>query len=172
MDRGVLVDQPQVDLVFQLQKLIALGREHPGDRNAGPLADDLGDLLGIDLFLEQPMRLLGLSRRRAASASAIRFSRSFARASSAARRLELLLLGPLAALLHVADLVPGSAVLDFYRVEPLADFLDVAQAGLLHLPLAAQVLKLLLDLADLVLDLGQPLEGVLFLLVPSIRSAN
>ena len=39
-------------------------------------------------------------------------------------------------------------------LEPLADLLDVAQAGLLHLPLPAQVLELLLDLRDLRLDLG------------------
>ena len=63
----------------------------------------------------------------------------------------------------MADLVPGAAVLVFDRVQPLADFLDVAQARLFHLPLPAQVLKLLFDLADLGLNLGQPFERMLFL---------
>ena len=79
--------------------------------------------------------------------------------------LELPLVGPLAPLLHVADLIPGPAVLGLHRLQPLADLLDVAQAGLLHLPLAAEVLELLLDLLDLQLDLGEPLAGVLLLLV-------
>ena len=61
VDGRVLIDQPQVDLIFELQQLFALGREHARDRNAGPLADDLGDLLGIDLLLEQPAGLLGLA---------------------------------------------------------------------------------------------------------------
>src|SRR2546430_790116 len=50
------------------------------------------------------------------------------------------------------------------RLEPLADLLDVTQPGLLHLPLAPEVLELLLDLLDLQLDLGQPLARVLFFL--------
>ena len=46
----------------------------------------------------------------------------------------------------------------------VADLLDVAQARLLHLPLAAEVLELLLELGDLLLDLGEPLEGVFLVL--------
>ena len=171
-DRRVLVDQPQVDLVFQLQELFALGREHPGDGDAGPLADDLGDLFGIDLFLEQPVCLLGL-----AVALGLGLGDPFFQGLSLGvergQGLELLFLGPLAALLHVADLVPGPVVLDLDRLEALANFLDVAQARLFDLPLAAQVLKLLLDLADLVLRPRPAVRGrALRLRVPSIRSAN
>ncbi len=153
-----------MDLVFQLQQLVALGREHAGDRDSRPLADDLGDLFGIDLFLEQPAGLLGLAVAQRLGLGDP-FFESFSLGVERGQRLELRFVGPLAALLHVADLVPGAAVLDLDRVESLADFLDVAQARLFHLPLPAQVLELLFDLADLVLDLGQAVEGMLFLFV-------
>ena len=59
LDGLVLADHPEVDLVLQLDELVALGREHLRHRDAGPLADDLGDLLGVDLFLEEPPAVLG-----------------------------------------------------------------------------------------------------------------
>ncbi len=51
------------------------------------------------------------------------------------------------------------------RLEVLAERRDVPLAELLDLPLAPEVLQLLLDLVDLVLDLGQAVEGVLLGLV-------
>ena len=86
LDGGVLIDHPQVDLVLQLQELVALGREHLGDGDARPLADDLGDLLGVDLLLEQPLGVaaLGLGRRRRPRPAAIFASRSLRSASSRA----------------------------------------------------------------------------------------
>ena len=52
-DRLVLPDDPQVQPLLHLEQLLDLALHQPADRDAGPAADDLGDVLGVDLFLEQ-----------------------------------------------------------------------------------------------------------------------
>src|SRR5579864_3004949 len=103
LDRGILVHQPQVNVLFEAQQLFALGREHLGDRDAGPLADDLGDLLGIDLFLQEPPRIL---RRTVAGRLGLcdLALELLALGVETGQLLEQPLVGPLAALLHETDL--------------------------------------------------------------------
>ncbi len=52
---------------LHLHELLHLAFEHLGDGDAGPLGDDLGDVLFVDLFLEQAVDAFGarsLRRRR------------------------------------------------------------------------------------------------------------
>ncbi len=106
-NRRVLIHQPEVNLVLELQELLTLGGQHPAHRNARPLADDLGDLFGIDLFLEQPAGFLGL-------AVSLRFGlgnpllERLSLGVKRRQRLKLLLIRSLAALLHVANHRPTS----------------------------------------------------------------
>ena len=61
LDRLVLVDQPLVDPLFEHQQLGPLGLHHPRHGDAGPGADDLGDLLGPDLLAQQAAPGVGCS---------------------------------------------------------------------------------------------------------------
>ncbi len=56
--RLVLADHPAVQDLVEPQQLVALAFDQTGDRNAGPLRDDLGDLLLGDLLAQQPLRAL------------------------------------------------------------------------------------------------------------------
>ena len=44
---------------FHVQQFLPLALQHPGDRDVGPGADDLGDVLGGDLLAEHPLTVLG-----------------------------------------------------------------------------------------------------------------
>ena len=79
--------------------------------------------------------------------------------------MELVLARRFAALLHPADIGPGALVLHFRLFEPLANFLDVAQARFFQLPLAAKVLEFLLDPFDFILHLDEPFARVFLVLV-------
>ena len=162
-DGVVLVHHPEVDLVFQPQQLLALGGEHPGDRHAGPLADDLGDLLGVDLLLEQPARLLGL-----AVAGGLGLGDPLLQVLPLGVELgELLVLpfvGPLAALLQRRGGCPCRASSSIWTsasrsrsfcMSPRPDF------SISHWPRRSW--SCFSTVGDLLLDLGQPLEGVLLL---------
>src|SRR3546814_9200595 len=63
LDRLVLADHASMQRLFHVQQLLALALEHLAHRDAGPARDDLGDLLGGDLVLQQRealgLRLLG-----------------------------------------------------------------------------------------------------------------
>ena len=50
----VLADHALVQLVFQVQQLLHFAFEQLGHRDAGPAADDFGDVLLVDLFLDEP----------------------------------------------------------------------------------------------------------------------
>ena len=56
-DGLVLADHALVQPLLHVEQLLALALEHPCDRDARPLRDDLGDLLGVD-FLRQQRALL------------------------------------------------------------------------------------------------------------------
>ena len=58
--RLVLADDALVQLVLQVQQLLHLARQQPRHRDAGPAADHRGDVLLVDLLLEQ-LRLAGLT---------------------------------------------------------------------------------------------------------------
>src|SRR4030095_7663638 len=59
-ERVVLADHAHAQLVLHVEQLRLLALEHLRDRDAGPLRDDLGDLLGGDLFAEQRALALDL----------------------------------------------------------------------------------------------------------------
>jgi hypothetical protein len=63
VQRVVLADHAQPQLVLHREQLLLLALQHLGDRDAGPLGDDLRDLLRGHLLGEQ--RALGLERRQA-----------------------------------------------------------------------------------------------------------
>ena len=51
--RLVLADQPLVQPVLHVQQLLGLALHQAADRDARPARDDLGDVVGVDLLLEQ-----------------------------------------------------------------------------------------------------------------------
>ncbi len=51
-DGRVLADDPFVEVVLEADELLHLALHEPGDRNAGPAAHHLGDVLLADLLLE------------------------------------------------------------------------------------------------------------------------
>ena len=53
-DRLVLADHPLVQPLLHVHELLDLALHQAGDRDAGPLGDDLGDVLGVDHVLEEP----------------------------------------------------------------------------------------------------------------------
>src|SRR2546430_926070 len=52
LDRLVLADDALVQALLEVDELLDLPLHQPGDRNAGPLRDDLGHVLRVDLLLE------------------------------------------------------------------------------------------------------------------------
>ena len=83
LDGLVLADDALVQALLHVDELLDLALEHPADRDPGPARDDLGDVLGGDLLLEEA----GV-RHRVARAPRPRRARARARGSrrSAARR--------------------------------------------------------------------------------------
>ena len=59
-DRVVLADDPLVQLLFQVDQLGHLTFHETAERHARPLADDLGDVLRIDLLLQHAVADLQL----------------------------------------------------------------------------------------------------------------
>ena len=58
LDRLVLADDALVQPLFHLDELGGLALHEAIDRDAGPRADDLGDVVGADLLLEERARTL------------------------------------------------------------------------------------------------------------------
>ncbi len=58
LNRFVLADHPLMQALFHVDELLDLALHQPADRNVGPLADDLGDILLVDFFLEHALSLL------------------------------------------------------------------------------------------------------------------
>ena len=124
-DRLVLADHPLVQPLLHVDELLDLALHQAGDRDAGPLGDDLGHVLGVDHVLEEPRCR---ARRRG--------------------RVVLGGLGLRQALLELGDravlklgraaevgLALGALELDPRLLEPLLDIGDRAQRLLLTLPL-------------------------------------
>ena len=63
LDGLVLADDPLVQPVLHLDQLGRLALHQAVDRDAGPGRDDLGDVVGRDLFLEQRARALERGER-------------------------------------------------------------------------------------------------------------
>ena len=52
LDRLILTDDTVVQFALHLEQLLALALQHPADRYARPAGHDLGDVFGVDLFLD------------------------------------------------------------------------------------------------------------------------
>ena len=63
LHRLVLADHAFVQLLLEMRKFLDLALHQARHRNAGPARDDLGDVLFVDLLLDQPR---GAARRRVA----------------------------------------------------------------------------------------------------------
>ena len=63
-DGLVLPDDPFVELLLQVQQLVALALQHAGDGNARPAAHHFGDIIGGDLFAYQRVAALGRGQLR------------------------------------------------------------------------------------------------------------
>ena len=64
VDRLVLADDALVQPLLHVNELLDLALHQPADRDVRPLADDLGDVLLVDLLLEHPLALLQLGQPR------------------------------------------------------------------------------------------------------------
>ena len=65
LDGLVLADDALVEAILHLDQLVLLALEQARDRDAGPRADDAGDVVRVDLFLEQSRgRAVLLGQRR------------------------------------------------------------------------------------------------------------
>ena len=95
LDRLVLADHALVQPLLHVHELLDLALHQARDRNARPLGDDLGDVLGVDVVLEELRRCraarvghrLGLGRRRScfSSSGIVPYWSSAARPRSASR---------------------------------------------------------------------------------------
>src|SRR5690606_25716521 len=53
VDGLILADDAVVEALLDLEQALALALEHAVDGDAGPAADDLGDVVGVDVLLDQ-----------------------------------------------------------------------------------------------------------------------
>ena len=158
-----------VQPLLHLEELLDLAFHQPADRDVRPAADDLGDVLLVDLFLEHPAGLLQLGQARflvagscvrapaagrtAAPTPSRSRRRCCARSISSRSLLELLL--------ELARRLDGLLLLLPVRRQPVLLFLEVGQLLLELLQpllrrlvgLLAQRLALDLELHDAPLDL-------------------
>ena len=74
--RLVLADHALAQPVLDVEQLLDLALEHPGHRDAGPLGDDLGDVLRVDLLLEHALVALCMLGEARAPPSCSSFSSS------------------------------------------------------------------------------------------------
>ena len=152
-----------MDPLFQHQQLRPLGLHHPRDGDAGPGADDFGDFLGPDLLAQQ------------AAALALRLGR-FGR---------LQLLGELLLLAGPARRAAGSlprrpaGPSDCFSLIAAASWLNCSSTSARRLRIwwtspspsfsdshcSRRLASLCFCCCDFLFDLGEPLLGVLFLLV-------
>ena len=64
VDGLVLADHALVEPLLHVNQLLDLALHQTADRNVRPLADDLGDVLLVDLFLQHPLTFLQLGEPR------------------------------------------------------------------------------------------------------------
>ena len=141
VDGLVLADHALVQALLHVDELLDLALDEARDRDARPLADDLGDLLGVDALGQVDRRLVGLVRR-ASSASA-----------QALLELGDLAVAQLGGAL-VVELALGALELAARLVEALAQLAVALGLLLLALPLGAHAGGLLAQVGELALDLG------------------
>ncbi len=140
-DRLVLADDALAQALLHLDELLDLGLEQPGDGDARPLGDDLGDVLLVDLLLQHAAVLLHLGEPRVLGLEAL-----VELHQGAVAQLGGLL--EIAAPLGVGHGGAGG-------LELLLDLADRQDGGLLRLPLRLEMRGLLLQLGELGVELGR-----------------
>ena len=141
-DRFVLADDPLVEHLLELHELGHLALHEPADGDTGPLRDDFGDVLLVDLLLEH--LLLGLQ-----------LVQPLGGLADLALELGHLPVPDLGRLLEV-----GLALeLGPLGLELLLELLDLGDGVLLGLPVSLHARDLLLQVGQLLVEGGQPLLG-------------
>ncbi len=156
--RLVLADHPLPQLVLDVEELLDLALEHPGDGDAGPLRHDLGHVLRVDLLLQHALGLLELGQR-------------------AVLLLEVLLEArqrPVADLRRLAkvSLLRRLLGLEARLLDLLLEGADAADGLLLLLPVGLHGRRTLLQVGGLPLDLAEALLRGLVLLLLQRRSLD
>ena len=136
LHRILLADHAGADRRFHLEQFLALAFHHPLDRNAGPAADDAGDVL-VGHFLAQHRAL-----RRGLRVGELLFELRDAAV------LKLAGLGEVAAALRLLELEPRG-------VELLLDLGFAGDLLLFRLPALGQLGRLLLEVGELFFELGR-----------------
>ena len=150
LDRLVLANDALVEPLLHLHQLLDFALDQPANRDARPAGDDLGNILAVYLFLEQP----GVLRRR------------FLLLGLAQLLLELHQLAVLQLRCPVQVIRPlGLLDLDFRLVDLLAQLGHVLDRLPLTLPARTQRIPLLLQVGQLLFQLLQPLAGGLVFLL-------
>src|SRR5664279_4577687 len=144
LNRFVLSNNALPQTVFHGDQLLYFAFQHLRHRNAGPLADDLGDVFLVHLFL-QHARLLAVHR--GAELLDLRFE---------LRQLAILdLRGAI-----VVALAGGLLLLQLQALDALFRRAHLGDGFLLLLPARLQSVGLLADVRQLFLESGQPFAGV------------
>src|SRR5580700_2406649 len=142
----ILADDALAETLFHLDELADFAFEHAGDGDAGPLADDAGDVLFVDFFFEET---------RGSGGAVLHGFEPFHLGFEFGQLAVLNLRGALE--IAAAGLLLG------FEAERLNLLLDVAEArdGLaLLLPAGAQAGGFFAELGDFALDLLEALAGV------------
>src|SRR3954467_3262792 len=134
--------------LLHVDELLHLALDEPGDRDARPLADDLGDLLDVDALGEVDRRL-----------ELLRVLLGVREARLEVRDLTVAQLGRAL----VVELALGALELAARLVEALAQLAVALGLLLLALPLGAHAGRLLAQVGELALDLLPSLGGGLVL---------
>ena len=140
LDGLVLADHALVQALLHVDELLDLALDQAGDRDAGPLADDLGDLLDVDALGQVDRRLVVSSGAVLGVGEALLEVRDLAVAQ---------LGGAL-----VVELALGALELAAGLVEALAQLAVALGLLLLALPLGAHAGGLLAQVGELALDLA------------------
>ncbi len=150
-DRLVLADDALVEALLHVNQLLDFAFHQPAHRDVGPLGDDLGDVLLVDLLLEHPLLLLQLGEPRLL----------FLDPALELGQLAVLQLGRLRVVAGALRQLDVQA----HLLELLLQLAHVLDGFLLLLPVRLQPRLLFLEVGQLLLELGQPLARrlVLFL---------
>ncbi len=150
-DGLALPDQPPAQLGLHAQELLRLALQQASGRDAGPRADDVGDVVRADLLLDHGVDgglLLGLVRL-----GQLALQSGDLAVEQLGRGVEV-------------SVALGTLGLAAQFVEAFLQLADAVQALLLLLPAGGQTAQLLLLVGEVAADLLEPLLGALVGLVP------
>ena len=142
-NRRVLPDDALVQPAFHLNQLLDFTLDQPADGNVRPLADDLGDVFFVDLFLQHPMIVLQ-------GGEPLLFSLDLAFDLRGAAVLQLGGAGVVAGALRPLDILTERFLILFQLSRTLNRLLFL-------LPVARETVAILLQIGQLFLEPLEPL---------------